>query len=53
MDLEDKIKSIIGECFGKLRETFEEEGLELDYEKQDYVEELILNELKIQSNEKE
>ncbi len=46
MDIEFKISSIIGECFTKLREVFEEEGLELDYElqeSQDYVEELILN----------
>ena len=45
MDIEQKISSIIRECFDKLREAFEEEGLELDYERQDYVEELILKDL--------
>lgn len=48
--MEEKISSIIAECFNKLRDVFEEEGLELDYEQQDYVEELILNQLKIQRN---
>ena len=48
MDIEFKISSIIDECFTKLREAFEEEGLELDYEQQDYVEELILNQLDIE-----
>ena len=45
MEFEDKVRQIISECFGKLRDAFEEEGLELGYEQEDYVEELILNEI--------
>lgn len=45
MELEDKVHKIISECFSKLRDAFEEEGLELGYEQEDYVEELILNEI--------
>jgi hypothetical protein len=45
MDIEEKVHEIIGECFSKLRGAFEEEGLELGYEQEDYVEELILNEI--------
>lgn len=50
MDIERKVSSIIDECFTKLREAFEEKGLELDYEVQDYVEELILNQLEIETS---
>jgi hypothetical protein len=45
MDIEEKVHEIIGACFNKLRNAFEEEGLELGYEQEDYVEELILNEI--------
>lgn len=45
MELEDKVHQIISECFSKLRGAFEEKGLELGYEQEDYVEELILNEI--------
>lgn len=53
MDIESKISNIIDECFTKLREAFEEKGLELDYEQQDYVEELILNQLDIEISKKD
>ena len=43
MDIEKKISVIVNDCFDKLREAFEEEGLELDYDNQTYVEEMILN----------
>ena len=44
MDIEQKISTIINECFSKLEEAFEEEGLELDYGNHEYVEEMVLNE---------
>ena len=39
--MEEKINEIINKCFDKLRQVFEENGIELDYETQDYVEEMI------------
>lgn len=50
--MEEKISSIIDECFTKLREAFEEEGLDLGYENQEYVEELINNQLEIERKNK-
>ena len=51
--MEEKISNIIDECFTKLREVFEEEGLDLDYEAQEYVEELINKQLEIERKNKE
>ena len=45
--MEEKINEIINECFDKLRQVFEENGVELDYETQDYVEEMINKQLSI------
>ena len=43
MDAEFRINEIINECFTKLEEVFDENGLELEQEIQDYVEEMINN----------
>ena len=51
--MEEKISNIIDECFTKLREAFEEEGFDLDYETQEYVEELINKHLEIERKNKE
>ncbi len=51
--MEEKINNIIDDCFTKLREVFEEEGLDLDYETQEYVEELINKQLEIERKNKE
>ena len=43
MDAEFRINEIINECFTKLGEVFDEAGLELEQEMQDYVEEMVNN----------
>jgi hypothetical protein len=44
METRQKITDAIGQCFSTLEELFEEDGLELDYSMEEYVEEMILQE---------
>ena len=44
--MEEKVTQIIGECFDKLRTLFDENGVGLSYEFEDYVIDMILINLK-------
>jgi len=43
--MEEKINEALRECFSKISDAFEENGLEFSQETKDYIEELILKEI--------
>lgn len=49
--MEEKIEEIISECFDKLCKVFEKEGLELGYEHQEYVKEMIIQQYHIEKGD--